>query len=818
MIYRITYNSKRQKLATRVKDREEFLALRNSSENLANLAKARQGDDAAKKKLEQFAYNLGHVDGLIAGCKSIGSYFFHDIDCYDKEQSEAICKQILDKKDEIGLKMLEKSASGGWHLVCKREPGTTILEAQVKISTILRIEMDTNTKDLQRVVYSTSGSAEDLIFLDDELFDEPMTAEECEAEYARLKERERNGEELLPPGAKKSNKHYKPWEDSTDGLADVRRRGRGQGPATTTDGDLLCGRYQSPSTASAGTAGDSSTTLGMTKEEEALGMTSGRTFPDSYHGIPFTTILKKYWEMNNGGFEPNIGDRDTLTYQLACDLRHICARNAEWLDQVIPCYDGFPVEEKRQKIANALKSSYEGMPGRLRDVLDVLEGRKAKAPEEPEPTEQAALPEQMPEMPAEKKLPKLIRLLTRNTPNQYKAAVAHAVFPPLGTHLKEVSFEYTDYVPHEATLMNCLMAHTGAGKGCIDEPIKHIMADIKERDKENTRREEAWKRDCQKKGANKDKQVRPEGLVIQEIDPDMTKPALVTRMDEAEGHFVYVKLNEIDLFEQLKGQTGKQHFQLMCLAFDPGAEFGQTRVGTQSVTARPKCRFNWNACTTIQKGRRFFNKVLTDGPISRINFCTIPEMEIGAEQPIYGKYDEKFDEELKPYIDNLVAARGRVECPQAFKLAKKLQEECAEFARLSQDETYWNLSHRAIVIAWLKACVLYVANGNQWEKTIEDFVRWSLQYDMWCKMQFFGADIEAANRGSERIGTRGPQNMLELLPNEFTIDDAKRVRRQQGKDNSGNRCILMIRTWVNRGYVIQNTEYSFIKSSKYKKN
>ena len=813
MIYRITYNDKRQKLATRVKDREEFLALRNSQANLANLEKARQGDDAAKKKLEQFAYNLGHVDGLIAGCKSIGSYFFHDIDCYDKEQSEAICKQILEKKDEIGLKMLEKSASGGYHLVCKREPGITILEAQVKISTILHIEMDSNTKDIQRVVYSTSGSAEDLIFLDDELFGEPMTAEECETEYARLKERERNGEEQLPAGAKKANKHYKPWEEemssrlseanpslssrlseahgeisrdvsTTLDMTKDRRRGRGQGPVTTTDGDLLCDRYQSPSTASVGT------------EKE---------YPKEYHGIPFETILKKYWEMNNGGYEPNIGDRDTLTYQLACDLRHICARN-----------DGFPVEEKRQKIANALKSSYEGMPGRLKDVLDVLEGRKSKAPEDAEQTEQAALPEQMPEMPADKKLPKLIRLLTRNTPNQYKAAVAHAVFPPLGTHLKEVSFEYTDYVPHEATLMNCLMAHTGAGKGCIDEPIKHIMADIKERDKENTRREEAWKRDCQKKGANKDKQVRPEGLVIQEIDPDMTKPALVTRMDEAEGHFVYVKLNEIDLFEQLKGQTGKQHFQLMCLAFDPGAEFGQTRVGTQSVTARPKCRFNWNACTTIQKGRRFFNKVLTDGPISRINFCTIPEMEIGAEQPIYGKYDEKFDEELKPYIDNLVAARGRVDCPQAFKLAKKLQEECAEFARLSQDETYWNLSHRAIVIAWLKACVLYVANGNQWEKTIEDFIRWSLQYDLWCKMHFFGADIEAVNRGCERIGTRGPRNLLELLPDEFTLDDAKKARQKQGLDPKN--ASKMVRNWKSRGYVTQISDISFKKAARFSNN
>ena len=772
MIYRITYKNKR-KFATAVKDREEFLAIRNSSENLANLVKARRGDDAAKKKLEQFAYNLGHVDGLIAGCKSIGSYFFHDIDCYDKEQSETICKQILAKKDEIGLMMLEKSASGGYHLVCKRVPNTTILENQVRIACILKVaDMDNNARDLQRVVFGTSGSAEDLIYLDNELFDEPMTPEECEAEYARLKERERRGEEQLPPGAKKANKHYKPWEEE---MSDVRR-----------------------------------------KMEDVKAQPSGKIFPDNYHGIPFTDILKKYWELNNGGFEPNVGDRDTLTFQLASDLRHICGRSAEWLDQVIPCYDGFPIEEKRQKIANALKSSYEGMPGRLKDVLDALEGRKSKAPEEQsEQTEQAALPEQMPEMPADKKLPKLIRLLTRNTPNQYKAAVAHAVFPPLGTHLKEVSFEYTDYVPHEATLMNCLMAHTGAGKGCIDEPIKHIMADIKERDKENTRREEAWKRDCQKKGANKDKQVRPEGLVIQEIDPDMTKPALVTRMDEAEGHFVYVKLNEIDLFEQLKGQTGKQHFQLMCLAFDPGAEFGQTRVGTQSVTARPKCRFNWNACTTIQKGRKFFSRVLTDGPISRINFCTIPEMEIGAEQPIYGKYDEAFDEELKPYIDNLVAARGRVECPQAFKLAKKLQEECAEFARLSQDETYWNLSHRAIVIAWLKACVLYVANGNQWEKAIEDFVRWSLQYDLWCKMQFFGADIEAANREGGRIGTRGPRNLLELLPDEFTMNDVRNVVTRQGKD--AKRSVYIVKNWINRKYVIQNSEFSFIKSGKFKK-
>ena len=417
-----------------------------------------------------------------------------------------------------------------------------------------------------------------------------------------------------------------------------------------------------------------------------------------------------------------------------------------------------------------------------------------------------------PKMP--KKLPKLVQLLLSKTPEEYQAAVAHAVFPPLGTHLCGVRFCYTDNVEHEATLMNCLMAGTGAGKGCIDEPIRHIMADIKRRDEENERREAEWKKDCQKKGANKDKQVRPEGLIIQIIDSDMTKPALVTRMDEAEGHFVYVKLNELDLFEQLKGQTGKQHFQLMCLAFDPGAEYGQTRVGTQSVTARPECRFNWNACTTILKGRRFFGRVLTDGPISRINFCTIPEMEIGSEQPVYGQYDSAFDEALKPYIDNLVGARGLIDCPQAFRLARKLQQECADFARLSQSEVYWNLSHRACVIAWLKACVLYVANGLKWEKSIEEFIRWSLNYDLWCKMMFFGADIEKATNGdAARIGTRGPRNLLELLPDEFTLEDAKRVRQQQGLSASERETAHMSRTWKNRGYCAQRTEYSFQKST-----
>ena len=781
MIYRIV--NKGKKFAYQVKNREDFLALRNTKENLDNLAKARNGDEKAKGKLVQFAYNIGVLQSsALAGCKSIGSFFFHDVDCYNAAQSEAMAQQILAKKDEIGLMMLEKSASGGYHLVCKREPGNTILENQVRVSSILQIEMDTNVHDLQRVSYSSSGDEKDLLYLDDELFEEPMTAEECEAEYARLKERERRGEEDVPAGAKKARKHYKPWEE--DFLATDYRTNRTDSTADnpTEENKVLqsCGPLQK-----------------ISERVRFIG-----------EAVLKAKGLERCDFLNDGGRHNAV----KIFLSGANQLLEQDEANGVLAELM-------PEHWNDQNIQDCVRDFYDRYYNRNRklnkDEEEIFtKSRRIGADSTPSTSSETAELE-MPEMPAEKKLPKLIRLLTRNTPNQYKAAVAHAVFPPLGTHLKEVSFEYTDYVPHEATLMNCLMAHTGAGKGCIDEPIRHIMADIKRRDEENTRREAEWKKDCQKKGANKDKQVRPEGLVIQEIDPDMTKPALVTRMDEAEGHFVYVKLNEIDLFEQLKGQTGKQHFQLMCLAFDPGAEFGQTRVGTQSVTARPKCRFNWNACTTIQKGRRFFSKVLTDGPISRINFCTIPEMEIGAEQPIYGKYDSAFDEELKPYIDNLVAAHGMIDCPQAFKLAKKLQEECAEFARLSQDETYWNLSHRAIVIAWLKACVLYVANGNQWEKNIEDFVRWSLQYDLWCKMQFFGDDIEAANSGNERIGTRGPRNLLELLPDEFTLDDAKRIRRKNGK--SEGKTIKMIRNWINRNYVIQNSEFSFVKSEKYKK-
>ena len=400
--------------------------------------------------------------------------------------------------------------------------------------------------------------------------------------------------------------------------------------------------------------------------------------------------------------------------------------------------------------------------------------------------------------PMPEKLPALIALLVSRTPEVYKPAVAHAVFPSLATHLWKTRFKYIDNVEHEATLMTCLLAGTGAGKSCVQMPISYVMEDIRKRDRENLAREKAWKDEVTRKGANKDKRKRPENLVIQEIDADMTNPAFVMRTAEAQEHFLYTSLNEIDQFDALRGQ-GNQQFRIMCLAFDPANQYGQTRVGTSSVTERVTIRFNWNASTTIQKGLRYFSRVLTDGPISRINFCTIPEREIGAEMPVYGYYGDDFREALRPYIENLCKTSGLVECDQAFQLALKLKEENADFARMTQNRIYENLSFRANVIAYLKACVLYVANGCKWEPEMDEFIRWSLRYDLYCKMRFFGDAIAKAEDGGVKSSRRGPANLLQLLPDEFSYQEAMAIRLEYGLPQKGTR--VMINNWVHRGYI-----------------
>ena len=705
-VHVIYYNKDRAKMMRPVLTREEYLALRNSEEQKATVKAVRNGDTRKKSRLVQMNYScLPNGDGTLKGSVTMSTTVGMDIDHIPAEEMQAVRERILSKKDELGLLMLELSARGqGYHVVFRRQAEKTQEENLLWASQLIGVQYDEGAKDITRVFYTTTGSKEDLIYLDDEVFDVRGM-----------------------------------MVDARDKMEDVRCQ------------------------------------------------PSAINHQSSYKGIPFEDIINEYWRRTGG--EPVDGERNVRLHKLAVNLRAIMENEPQRILEVIPRL-GLSEDEVRHLVESACKEKPKDFTYLLKVIVkDLMEERNIMDDE----------PETLPEMP--KKLPKLIQLLISRTPDVYKPAVAHAVFPALAAHLYKVRFRYIDNVLHEATLMNVLMAGTGAGKDCISQPINYIMADIRKRDEENLQREKQWKQEVNSKGANKDKRQRPEGLIIQEVDPDMTNPAFVMRMAEADGHFLYTKMNEIDQFDALRGSgRGGQQFQIMCLAFDPNNRYGQTRVGTGSVTEKVCIRFNWNAATTIQKGQRYFRNVLTDGPISRINFCTIPEREIGADMPVYGTYDAAFEEELRPYIERLTKAVGEVDCPHAFKLAQKMVEENAEFARLSQSRVYENLSFRANVIAWLKGCLLYVANGCKWTREIEDFVRWSLQYDMWCKMQFFAEAIEQADYIDDSKPRRGPRNLLELLPDEFSLQDAINIRRQQGMDGKGAR--KMINQWAHRGYIL----------------
>ena len=783
MIYRITYDNKSRKLAHPVKNREELMALRDSKENLENLARARQGDEKAKADLLQLAYNIGHVEGLIAGCKSQGSFFFHDVDCYDAEQSDAFKELILSKKDVIGLMMLERSASGGWHLICKRTPGTTILESQVRVATELQIEMDTNTKDLQRVVYSTSGSPEDLPYLDDALFEEPMTAEECEAEYQRLKEREKKRQENVPKEAKKANKHYRPWEGEGDSCV--------------------------PSVASG--KAEYSTTLGMTKGA------------DERTRFIFRECMKE-----EGVTDADLvdqGGRHNSVKMILSSCTQLLSKE-ETLGMLKELMPNNWQDENIQNLVNDFYTDYYNPSQRLTLFQKRVFRESRRLGGDTSLQNESELPVQNqselsklfaskmpPEIP--KVLPKLVKAVTQHTPQRYKATVAQAMFPPLSTYSRKLSFMYIDN--QERDLRSCclIIAGTGTGKdSCTKQPLQHIIADMVERDKENRDRLKKFNDEYNNKANNKQKPQRPGDLIIQTLKYDITKAALVQRMEDAQGAPLYIRLNELEQWDKIEGCTGRNNqFTTMKLCDDEGNDFGSDRASTQSVMASGCLHLNWNANTTLSKAMRYFKYVMTDGPISRLCLATIPDEEIGAEIAVFGNYDEKYDEALKPFIENLKVATGVIDCVQARKLAQQLKDECADFARLSQDRVFDNLTHRALVHAFRKACLLYVANGNKWEKAIENFCRWSLFYDLYLKMMFFGEQIRHAD---DDIPTskRGPQSLLDFLPDDFSLDDAKRVRRKEGLNNEGDSCIRMIRNWVNRGFVIQYSEFSFKKASK----
>ena len=770
MSVHVIYYKDGAKMMRPVLTKEEYLKLRDSAKQKRIVKAVREGDVKQKSKLLQMNYScLPNDDGTLKGSTRMSTTVGMDIDHVPEEEMQPLQERILQKKDELGLRMLEKSVRGvGYHIAFLRREDLSQEENLKWASELLGVKYDEGAKDITRVFFTTTASDEDLIYLDEEIF---------KIEEAPLQ---------LPPKGEESKgeRGISPNDQTTTPPLPSQREG-------VPNDQITWFGYDVQKIIDARFAAKLPCKEDSNRHKESLKLASDLLILFDGDKQKTLSVLKAQpW------VQEIIAERDEDVEQT---VKSAAARMAE--------------QEKKylsQSPSKAMQAAIEEVTGKTYKELT-----KSTACSDPLPPNLGGSG-MVPVMP--KRLPKLIQLLVSKTPDIYKPAVAHAVFPALGAHLHKTRFRYIDNVEHEATLMNVLMAGTGAGKDCISKPIDYIMADIRRRDEENLAREKAWKQSCNMRGANKDKQQRPEGLVIQEIDADMTGPAFVMRMAEAEGHFLYTKLNEIDQFDALRGngRSGAQ-FQIMCLAFDPNNRFGQTRVGVQSVTEKVCIRFNWNAATTINKGKRYFRSVLTDGPISRINFCTIPEREIGAEIPVYGSYDSEFEEELRPYIENLTKAQGSIDCQQARKLAKKLVEENAEFARLSQSRVYENLSFRATVIAWLKACVLYVANGCKWDKTIEEFCRWSLQYDMWCKMEFFGEDIESANNSEESVRRNGPRNLLELLPDEFTLEDAKRVRRQMGKSNDAYRCQKMIDVWIRRGYIKQTSDTCYLKCEDYRK-
>ena len=722
------------KMMRPVLTREEYLQLRDSSAQKAMVRQVRSGNGNAKMRLLQCNYScLPNEDGTLKGSTTMTTSVGMDVDHIAREQMQEVKERILAKKEELGLLMLELSARGeGFHLVFKRRAELTQEENLRWASDLLGVEFDKGAKDITRVFFTTTASSEDLIYLDDALF-EQGTALQADAEI-----------NAANPAASPSSMQ----------------------PVT----QIVASSHDNAERSS------------------------------DYDGVPYATIIEAL--ENQLGGVPAHGSRNQFIFSMACHLRYICNDDPQWIAEVLPTY-GEAREKWMATIRSACnRSQNKTMPKVLMTAIE--QARLINVDDNDDHNTvgtdgsgNGVLP---PEMPS--KLPPLIKLLISKTPKIYQPAVAHAVFPALATHLWKTRFKYIDNVEHEATLMNVLMAGTGAGKNCIAEPIRFIMRDIVERDQINREKERAWKEEMQTKGSNKDKKKRPEGLIIQNVKPDMTNAAFVQRMKEAEEHFLYTQMNEIDQFDALKTSArSKSQFQIMCLAFDPQNSYGTERVGTSSVSETVCVRFNWNASTTIQKGKAYFAGVLTDGPISRINFCTIPERPIGSEMPVYGSYDEHFQAELKPYIDRLNAARGLIECPKATALAKKLMEENADFARLSQSRVYENLSFRGNVIAFLKAMVLFVAQGEKWDKTLEDFIRWSEQYDLWCKMKFFGEAIEDAETASSGPRRPGPQNLLALLGEEFTTDELQQVRRRQGVDKTPLSHLLHV--WKNRGYITE---------------
>ena len=797
-IYQI--DGKGPKLARPVTSKEEYFALRNAPDNAKSFYDARGGDETAKAAQIQFNYNDLLPDGGLRGGNHPSSTFAHDIDCGDAQEQMRLKDEILAKKDEIGLLELSGSARYGLHAVCRRQPGRTVRECQYALSMATHTEYDTNAKDLTRVMYTGPATEDNLFYLDDAIFEEPMTVEESEKEYQVLKEREKKKLEEVPKGAKKANKHYRPWEDEGS-QAD---EGRTQGTGTSVTSQPTSQMSQSPCATEVIEANERTRYVfrACMKEED---VTEADLVNEGGRHNSVKVVLSHCNQLLSEG--------ETLGV-----LKELMPDN--WNDENIRTlvrayYSDYYNQNQKLTVfqKRVFKESKRMGDGRC----EMDDGRSLESGDRSQPTSELSKvfaskePPKIPEV-----LPKLVKVVTQSTPKKFIATVAQAMFPPLATYPKKLSFVYVDNQVRELRINCLIVAGTGTGKDmCTKQPLTHIIADMKERDEQNRDRLKKYNEACNSKANNKQNPPRPTDLVIQVIKSNITYAALVQRMDEAQGAPLYVRLNELEQWDKIEGCTGRSNqFTNLKLCDDEGNDFGADRASTQSVMGSGCLHLNWTANTTTSKVLKYFRYVVTDGPVSRLCLATIPESEIGGDIPVFGEYGNEYDEALKPYINNLKNATGVIDCPEARKLIKKLKNECADFARLSQDSVFDNLSHRALVHVFRKACLLYAANGMKWERAIEGFCRWSLFYDLYLKMMLFGDLIRQAE-GDVPTSKRGPQSLLELLPDEFTIEDAANVRRKMGMEASQAR--HMISVWVSRRHVYQISDISFKKANKIKK-
>ena len=751
-----------------VLNREAYLALRNGGEQKSIVAAVRAGAEQQKSRLVQMNYScLPNDDGTLKGSTRMTTTVGMDIDHVKPTDMLPLRERILAKKDELGLRMLELSARAqGYHLVFQRRPELSQEENLKWASQLLGVEYDKGAKDITRVFFTTTGSGGDLLFLDDKIF-EISEHRNSEASNHRDSEASKSRDietSNLRDVEASTSRDTKPVDERVRFIAQGVMKEKGLEASDFLDEG---GRH-------------------TTVKVFLTGATQLLT-PQEMNGV-LSELMPKHWADQN-------------IQQLVSDFYQNYTNPNQRL-----------LKYQEQLFAQSLRlKNYTVGSVPLCNSCD-------NVTKEPSPCDKLSRlfnSNRPPELPSQ--LPKLVKVVTQSTPKKYKATVAQAMFPPLGAYPKNLSFPYIDNQVRELRINCLIVAETGSGKdSCTRQPLAHIIADMKARDKVNRERLKKFNDDYNSKAGNKQKPQRPDDLVIQNIKSDITKAALVQRTDEANGAPLYVRINELEQWDKIEGCSGRSNqFTTLKLCDDEGNDFGSDRASTQSVTGDGCLHLNWNANTTVSKLHRYFRYVLTDGPISRLTLATVPDEEIGAEIPVFGDYDEAYDAELKPYIDNLKAATGVIDCPQAKRLAKRLKDECAEFASLSGDEVFDNLTHRALVMAFRKACLLYVANGMKWEKAIETFCRWSLFYDMYLKMRLFGDLIRNAN-DDVPTSKRGPRNLMEDLPDEFTLEDAQRVRRQQGLDASVRETNHMIRTWKSRGHCAQCTEHSYKKCGKIK--